>query len=234
MNNHTTKNIVNSAARAIHSAVAITAVVLALAAVSAAQFRVSDNFNRADGVPGLGWSTWGNGAQVNTDQLETFGEVNVAGGIQRTLVVTFPLTFSFDFSTAAPADGGWLVGFNAVGTIIYGGADLSEVRLFQNNGGTGVCTAFQTASGPTFQCSNTVKGQRTFTAKAHVSVTLRSDFSANITIKYNDGLLPAAVVIKTTAPVGAIQMPQGSLLFLGNTNMTYGPHYFDNFVLSLN
>jgi hypothetical protein len=83
-------------------------------------------------------------------------------------------------------------------------------------------------------CSNTVSGQRTFTAKAQVSVSLASNFSSKVVIKYNDGLLPAQVVIKTPAPVGAVQVPQGHVLFLGNANMTYGPHFFDNFVLSMN
>ena len=86
-----------------------------LVPASEAQFKVTDNFNRPDGAPGLGWSTWGNGAQISGNQLETFGQPNVAGGIERTLDVTFPLSFSFDFSTSAPSDGGWLIGFNAAG-----------------------------------------------------------------------------------------------------------------------
>jgi len=233
MNKHTLKNIANTFGIATSHTLAVLVAVLALVSLSAAQFKVSDNFNRPDGAPGLGWSRWGNGAQLNANQLETFGEVNVAGGIQRTLDVTFPLRFSFDFSTAAPNDGGWLIGFNAVGTTIYGGADISEVRLVQNNGATSVCMVFQTTSGPSSNCSNTVSGQRTFTAKAHVSVSLGSDFSATIVIKYNDGLSPSQVVLKAPAPVGAIQKPQGSILFLGNANMTYGPHFFDNFMLSL-
>lgn len=35
-----------------------------LVPASEAQFKVTDNFNRPDGAPGLGWSTWGNGAQI--------------------------------------------------------------------------------------------------------------------------------------------------------------------------
>lgn len=66
---------------------------LALVSLGAAQFKVTDNFNRPDGAPGLGWSTWGNGAQISDNQLETFGENDVAGGIGRTLDVTFPLSF---------------------------------------------------------------------------------------------------------------------------------------------
>jgi glycyl-tRNA synthetase alpha subunit len=82
-----------------------------LVPLSAAQFKVTDNFNRPDGAVGLGWSVWGNGAQISGNQLETFGELDIAGGIQRKLDVTFPLKFSFDFSTSSPSDGGFIVGF---------------------------------------------------------------------------------------------------------------------------
>ncbi len=37
----------------------------------------------------------------------------IAGGVARTLPVFFPLTFSFDFATAVPSDGGWYIAFNA-------------------------------------------------------------------------------------------------------------------------
>jgi hypothetical protein len=199
--------------------------------LSAAQFRVTDNFNRPDGPVGLGWSTWGNGAQISSNQLETFGKLNVAGGIKRTLDVTFPLSFSFDFSTSAPSDGGWFIGFNAASA--DSGGNASEVGLFQPAGSREVCTVFQTTSGRVQQCFGPVRGQRDFTAKAHISGTLKSDFSATVTIRYNDGLTPATVTIRMTAPVGAIQNPLGSIFFFGNENQTFGPHFFDNFSLSL-
>jgi hypothetical protein len=203
-----------------------------LVPASEAQFKVTDNFNRPDGAPGLGWSAWGNGAQISGNQLETFGQADVGGGIQRTLDVTFPLSFSFDFSTNTPSDGGWYIGFNAAGTGVAGN-NTSEVDLYQYRGGAGVCTAFQTSSGPSSYCGNTVNGQRDFTAKAHITGTVNSDFSAKIMIKYNDGLLPSTITIKTTAPVGALQNPMGSIFFFGNSNATSGPHFFDNFSLTL-
>jgi len=217
---------------------AVFAVVLSLALlvpVSEAQFKATDNFNRADGAVGLGWSTWGNGGQISGNQLETFGETSVAGGIQRTLDVTFPLSFSFDFNTAAPSDGGWQISFNAAtaeGGILalYTG----EVGFYEESGSRQVCTEFQTSSGPMAQCANLVKGQRDFTAEAHISGTVNLDFSATIKIKYNDGLKPASVAVNVAAPAGAIQNPQGSILFFGNINATTGPHSFDNLLLSLN
>jgi hypothetical protein len=203
-----------------------------LVPVSEAQFKVTDNFNRPDGAVGLGWSTWGNGAQISSNQLETFGEPNVAGGIERALTVTFPLSFSFDFSTDAPADGGWLIGFNA--SSADSGDNAAEVGMLQPSGSREACTIFQTTSGRMQQCFGPVHGQRDFTAKAHISGTLNSDFSGKVMIKYNDGLTPASVTIKMTAPAGAIQNPLGSLFFFGNENATLGPHFFDNFSLSLN
>jgi hypothetical protein len=211
------------------SAVFLSLVLLVPA--SEAQFKVTDNFNRPDGAPGLGWSTWGSGAQISGNQLETFGQPNVAGGIKRTLDVTFPLSFSFDFSTSAPSDGGWLIGFNAAGA--DSGANASEVALLQPSGSREACTVFQTTSGRVQQCFGPVSGQRDYTAKAHISGTLKSDFSATIMIKYNDGLTPATVTIKMTAPVGALQNPMGSIFFFGNENATFGPHFFDNFSLTL-
>jgi hypothetical protein len=224
-------------ARAISKCCCVTlGVFLSLALlvpVSEAQFKVTDNFNRADGAPSLAWSTWGNGALISGNQLETFGQVDVAGGIARNLDVTFPLSFSFDFSTNTPSDGGWSIGFNAKSPAVAIANVTSEIQLFQNNGSTAVCAVFQTSGGPSFQCGNTSNGQRDFTAKAHVSGTLNSDFSAAITIKYNDGLSPAAVTLKVAAPVGAIKSPLGSVLFFGNVNMSNGPHFFDNFSLTL-
>lgn len=204
-----------------------------LVPASEAQFKATDNFNRPDGAPGLGWSAWGNGAQISGNQLETFGQANVAGGIQRTLDVTFPLSFSFDFSTNTPSDGGWLIAFNAASAVAQSTQFNGEVLLLQYRGGAALCTDVQTSSGPLFQCYNTVSGQRDFTAKAHISGTLNPDFSAMVTIKYNDGLSPASVTLKATAPVGAIQQPTGSIFFFGNSNATNGPHFFDNFSVTL-
>jgi len=204
-----------------------------LVPMSEAQFKVTDNFNRADGAAALGWSNWGNGAQISGNQLATFGEINVAGGVERTLLVTFPLSFSFDFSTADPSNGGWTIHFNAAGANVAVVSDTSEIGLWQFEGSTGVCTVFQTSSGPSYQCASKVKGQRLFNARAHISGTINSDFSAMIHIKYNDGLIPDAVTIKTLAPVGAIQSPVGSVLWFGNIDENYGPHFFDNFSLTL-
>jgi|ERR1700687_642308 len=204
---------------------------VSLVPASEAQFKVTDNFNRPDGVPGLGWSVWGHGAQISGNQLETFGQASVAGGIERTLDVTFPLSFSFDFSTSAPADGGWLIAFNAAGADVN--ANSSEVALYQPSGSRPACTVFRTTSGRQQQCFGPVSGQRDYTAKAHISGTLNADFSATIMVKYNDGLTPATVTIKMTAPVGALQNPMGSVFFFGNLNATNGPHFFDNFSLTL-
>src|ERR1700676_4434338 len=128
------------------AAFAVLLSLVLLVPASEAQFKVTDNFNRPYGAPGLGWSAYCNGAQISGNQLETFGQINVGGGIQRTLDVTFPLSFSFDFSTNAdPSDGGWLIGFNAATTASpLGTSNTTEVALVQYAGSREVCTAFQT------------------------------------------------------------------------------------------
>ena len=93
----------------------------------AAQVSFSDNFNRPDGLVGNGWSSWWDGQfdHPNTSlvngELRTFGFINQAGGIFRSLPVGFPLSFSFNFRTASQFfqcgsgsfnDGGWLISFN--------------------------------------------------------------------------------------------------------------------------
>ena len=206
---------------------------LALSTPCVAQFVTTDNFDRPDGPVGLGWSPWGNGAQISGNQLETFGQVNVAGGIERKLDVTFPLTFTFDFSTAAPSDGGWQIGFNSASAFTVGAQNTSEFGVFQNNGGVAVCVFFQTTSGEADECAPVNANQRQFTATAHISGTVNADLSTTITIKYNDGVKPNAVHVTTPPPTGAIVVPQGSILMLGNPNATSGPHFFDNFKLTL-
>ena len=208
-------------------------VVLSLALlvpVGEAQFKVTDNFNRPNGAVGLGWSTWGEGAQISGNQLETFGGNDVAGGIGRALGVTFPLGFTFDFSTDTPSDGGWQVVFNAA---TAGQFPNGEFGLFQYNGAGALCASIQNSNGSSVQCGETVSGQRDFTAQAHISGTVNSDFSSKITVEYNDGLTPNRVTLKTPTPVGAIQTPLGSVFCFGNSNASYGPHFFDNFSLVL-
>jgi hypothetical protein len=199
-----------------------------------AQFKITDNFNRADGAVGLGWTAWGMGAQISSNQLETFGETNVAGGIERTLDVTFPLQFAFDFRTDSPSDGGWLIGFNALNTNQpTGDSSTVEGALVQFAGSREICTAYQTLIGPAFQCFGPVSGQRDFTATAHITGLMRPDFSAVVMIKYNDGQMPPSVTLRLPAPAGALQQPVGSIFFFGNSNASLGPHFFDNFQLSL-
>jgi hypothetical protein len=154
----------------------ILLLMLTLSTTCLAQFVVTDNFDRPDGSVGLGWSPWRTGAQISGNQSETFGQVNVARGIQRKLDVTFPLTFVFDFSTAAPSDGGWQIGFNSAGAFTVGAQNTSEFGVFQNNGGVAVCVFFQTSAGEADQCAPVDANQRQFTATAHISGTVNATY----------------------------------------------------------
>jgi hypothetical protein len=208
-------------------------VLLFLTSLCYGQFKATDNFNRADGSVGLGWSEWGNGAQISGNQLQTFGGMNVAGGIQRSLDTTFPLKFSFDFSTSSPSDGGYQNGFNAATANVVGSANTSEFAVFQFSGARAVCVFFQTSTGPTSQCAGIVHGQRDYTARAVIVGVVNADFSTKVTIKYNDGMSPVRVTVRVPAPSGVLPTSQGSVLTLGNTNASGGPHVFDTFQLSL-
>lgn len=215
-------------ARCCSGLIAVLFVVLFVPMCSA-QFKVSDNFSRPNGAVGAGWSTYGNGAQIAKKQVATFGQIFVGGGIYRKLDVTFPLKFSFFFSTASPALGGWEISFNAATAHAQNGVDDEEFGVAQPSGSGPVCIFYTNSGGA--QCVAVASGQRDYTAKALISGTVNADFSTVITIKYNDGLAPATVTVNTPAPVGS-PAPQGSLLLLGNISQDPGPHNFDTLTLS--
>jgi hypothetical protein len=206
-------------------AFAVASVLLALLSLASGQtIQFSDTFDRADGSVGNGWTVWNN-SDIAGHQLETFGQPDVAGGIGRSLPTEFPVTFSFGFRTAAPSDGGWQIAFNAASV-----QDLSvaEIGLLQYNGAVGLCYFYQTTSGQQFTCTNQM-GTELYdtTILAHISGSVYADLSSSVTIEYADH---SKVTLMTPAPSGALMTPQGSLVVLGNSNATYGPHYFDNFV----
>lgn len=99
----------------------------------------SDNFNRPNGAVGNGWSVFCGGASIAGGQLQTIGSTSDGGGAFRNLTVTFPLRFSFDFSTADPAGGGWFIAFNAASTLIPGPAS-AQVSFFQFAGSRNIFT----------------------------------------------------------------------------------------------
>ena len=185
-----------------------------------------DDFNRSDGPAGNGWTPWGNGGTLSGAQLRTSGQPNVAGGVLRSLPLNFPLRFSFDFRTDTPVDGGWSIAFNASLATPFTGAQLT---LGQYVGRTEIFQVYQSASGAQFRFIPAVAGQKDYEVAsfAHISGVVHADLSALITISYGDGNTVSVSV--PAPPAGAIVVPQGSLLLLGNSNASLGPHYFDNF-----
>ena len=211
-------------------AIAVSLWLIMIVPSSQAQLKVTDNFNRPNGDIGVGWSTWGAGAQITKNKVATVGQIFVGGGIYRKFDVTFPLTFSFAFSTATPSQGGWEISFNAATAHGQNGVDDEEFGVDQSSGSSPVCVFYTNSGGA--QCVAVVSGQRDYTKKALISGTVNADFSGVITIKYDDGLSPATVTVNTPAPIGT-PAPQGSLLLLGNISADAGPHNFDNFTLDL-
>jgi hypothetical protein len=188
----------------------------------------SDNFNRADGQPGNGWSTWGNCATISANQLRTCGQPNVAGGIARTLAATFPLMFSFDFRTEAPDDGGWMIVFNAA---TPGSTPDVQFSLGQYSGSRPLFYVYRTSTGHEFISVPLPAGAQNYQSagSAHISGIVNADFSSTVIITYANGSTVEAFT--PALPSNAILTPAGAILTLGNSNATFGPHYFDNFVL---
>ncbi len=119
-----------------------------------AQTIFMDDFNRPDGPVGNGWSTWHGDVNNSTDiviqngQLKTLGANAREGGVYRTLAVTFPITFSFQFRTDKPADGGWDIRFNAanVSSASQLDGDPAQVRFLQYRGSEGINEIYETPS----------------------------------------------------------------------------------------
>lgn len=191
--------------------------------VTATPLHFSDDFNRPDGSVGNGWSTWGNGASIAAGELQTFG---ASGGVFRTLPVTFPVFFAFDFRTAAVGSGSWLIEFNDPNGQQTGTA---EFELYGQDGGQ-VAYYYHTSGGQVGFYGTVVNGQlQTYgSTPAHVSGTVQADLSSFVTIIYADG---THATVSTPAPVNALIAPQGQILAIGNGSAAFGPHFFDNLVV---
>jgi hypothetical protein len=175
----------------------------------------SDDFNRANGAVGNGWTSYGGGATIVNDELQTLGEPAYGGGVYRTLSVTFPLTFSFDFSTADPSVGGWFIAFNAISTLVPG-PQPGQVSYFQFEGSGGIQTVTPTG----FESSPDLP-ENFGAAFGQVYGQVNADLSAVITVTYADG----TQVSVTFGPQAS--GPIGSMLVLGNSDAS-GTDYFDN------
>jgi 5-hydroxyisourate hydrolase-like protein (transthyretin family) len=192
----------------------------------------ADNFNRPDGVVGNGWTNWGNTATLLNGELETFGEIGVGGGIVRTLPVTFPVSFSFDFRTlnvtnqfgSTPFnDGGWGIAFNADSASL--GAN-SQVSFYHYAGSRNIYRKTDSDSDSSPNLPEPIAGWEDYNSNyAHITGLINADLSATFTIVYSDG----KTVTTSFGPVSGA--PHGSLLLLGNSNASSGPDFFDNFQL---
>lgn len=211
--------------------VALT-VVLACRAGNGQSF--SDNFNRPDGPVGNGWSVWGNpNVSIVSDQLRTFGQSGVGGGIARTQAVSFPLSFSFDFSTLNVTpdynpslpynDGGWFIAFNAVNAAYQAPA---EIAFYQYAGSRNINRTTSGVSDAQPNVAEPIPGWQDFgAAPAHITGTVNADLSATIKITYANG----QIVSVAFGPRCASSCPgSGSFLLLGNSNASAGPDFFDN------
>ncbi len=213
----------------------------------------NDDFNRANGEVGNGWSSWWNNEQpspghirIENNELRTEGSLGKAGGVFRQLPVTFPLQCSFDFRTASTQDechspphfhndGGWWIIFNcdSSGTPApaYG---LAALEFYQVAGSRNIVQKYLTPSGWVIverpgalePITDWVDFSSVF---SYIDIFVNQDFSATVTITHPS--LPEPITVSFPAAVNPVSSPPGDQLMLCNTNCTSGPHYFDNFTL---
>lgn len=197
-----------------------------------AQISFQDSFNRTDGPIDNGWLNWegcGNPSVVSGGQLATYGCLYHAGGVYRSsLPFTFPLTFSFKFSTQAPlttlVDGGWMLVLNAPDSVPNLGT-AGQIKFLQYYGRD----VIRRTVGPySFQDTVMPTGAREFsTSPTTITGVIRADYSAYIRMVYPDGHIATASFPVPSSPFTPPPAP-GSTLVLGNSNQTVGPHFFDN------
>jgi hypothetical protein len=191
---------------------------------------VEDDFNRPDGPVGNGWSTWGDGqlggssTTLSGGTLRTFGWPNQAGGVYRSLLVRFPVRFSFEFSTTAGHDGGWLIAFNS--EVALPPYQFPQVSFLQYRGSGEVTRTHRDVN-----AANVFVNAQASTPRANfdlvptrVTGVVNADLSATFDVGGTIYTFPPAV-----QPWAG---NTGSTLVLGNANATRGPHFIDNFVLS--
>ena len=198
---------------------------------------VSDDFNRPNGSVGNGWTTFAAGANVFNQELRTYGSNRWAGGVARPFQLDpgQEYSFSFDFHTDSPLDGGWCIRLNS--TLpefdLPSGPGSNLARIWQGNGfgyvgGDGMV---RYGNGTSWGVGILPEHARPITTTAHISGVLSPDLSATITIDYGDGGSIDQVSFPSPG-IDPASVLQGQWLVLGNSNATYGPHYFDNFVVT--
>jgi hypothetical protein len=195
-----------------------------------AQSTFEDDFNRPDGDIGNGWSVWGDTAsRLVGGEVRTFGTPGVAAGLARPYPVTFPLRFAFAFRTLNNGidpynDSGWFIAFNASNAGLGAPAQL---KFYQYAGSLGI--ARETNDGSVDvqpKSSGQIPGWQDFAAApAHVAGTVNADLSASIMVTYSNGRRASVSFPPTHASA------QGTLLLLGNSNGSNGPHIFDNLTI---
>lgn len=206
-----------------------------------AQVLFADDFNRPDGPVGNGWSTWHGTTSDSADtviqsgQLRTLGAADLEGGIYRTLPITLPVTFSFQFRTDVPTDGGWDLKLNAapVTSASQLDPDLAQIRFLHYRGSVDIAEYYANRSGGSGNANANAPAQRDFGPSGLATITgqVNADLSSVITIAYNDGLLPSTAVYSFAAPTDAAVQPTGTLFILSDSNASAGPHFFDNLVI---
>lgn len=206
----------------------VVLIVLCISSCVALGDTFSDDFNRPDGPVGNDWFTFGGGADVLNQELRTYGYPNLAGGVARSFELNLgqEYSFSFDFHTDAPLDGGWSIRLNStVPEFAVGSSNLA--RIYQYSGNREVVYGVGTSWGEGILPDHA----RLVTSTGHILGVLSPDLCLTITIDYGDGG-PVDQVSFPSPGIDPASVPQGPWLVFGNCNATGGPHYYDNLVVT--
>jgi hypothetical protein len=229
-----------------------------LTSTAKAQTILSEDFNRPDGPVGNGWSTWWDSQFEHSNinlvdgELLTHGYPNQAGGVFRSMPVTFPITFSFNFRSPLTVndnqctpqtlynEAGWLIVFNAKTASSlppYPPNTPAQIMFYQYAGSRNIGRAYLTQNGMVFDSApnspEPIANQRDYriTPASHIGGTINNDLSATITIRYNDGQTPDPIIISFGPAAEAVSTPPGTIFVLGNSSCNTGSQMFDNLLV---
>ncbi len=244
--------------RAVAAALSISILSLTALSAQSPTAPFADDFSRPDGVVGNGWLTWwstiwpaDSDIVVEGGELITKGSYGHAGGVFRQLPVGFPVAFSFDYRTpltgadnvCSPTtsrhEGAWTFALNmrtaGPGPLYQQAIYGSQMVFAYNNPLSYLARLYWTTAGALVEEYATpvegrpTPGQVLANPPMNVEGLLRSDLSATLTLRFNDGQLPDPVIYEFPPVPEGIRAAQGDYLALGNGSCNPGLHIFDNF-----
>jgi probable HAF family extracellular repeat protein len=215
-----------------------------------------DDFERPDGPVGNGWTSWWSSTFDSANiglaagELSTHGYPNLAGGVFRTLPVSAPFSFAFDFKptpttnqncgVGAPPgtnEAAWQISINTAPVASsppFGSNTRAQMWLYQYAASRSLNREYWNGSARVTDSvpggPEPIPGHRDFApgVTAHIEGSFNADLSGSITVTYNDGQTPASIVFPFGPVPAPVALPPGSILVFGNATCNTGLYLFDN------